>query len=642
MITVTLYGGDLELRIRQEIMLGIGGLKALDAMGINPDVCHMNEGHAAFMALERIRELRNANAMTFDEALEATKSGNVFTMHTPIKAGLDEFSVELMDKYFGGYFPHLGINRKRFLALGRVLPDDDNEPFKMPVLALRLSSYINGVSKLHGQISREMWSGLWPGVPTNEVPIKSITNGTHVKSWLSEEMNSLYERYLGPNWSDETVDKSVWETVSQIPDEELWQTHQRCKGHLIAFTRRRLKEQMARRGTYHTELNWAEEVLDLEALTIGFARRFASYKRANLLLRDPQRLVKLLNDTNRPVQIVFAGKAHPRDTEGKEIIRQIINFANQYDVRRRIVFLENYDINVARMLVQGVDLWLNNPRRPLEASGTSGMKAAINGALNFSTLDGWWCEGYTPEGGWVIGAGEASKDQAYLDAAESQAIYSMLENEIVPLFYARSADGVPRPWLNRVKNSIKWIAPRFNTHRMIAEYTRKFYNPSVAKWRYLTADAMAAAKQLSTWKANLRKAWSGFQIQDVQVSVTNGQQDQPLNSKNTHLKVGSRLDVRALVRLNGACPDDVSVQLYHGTVDAWGNISDGSPVQMDHEQKQGQDGEHWFAGSMACTRTGRQGLAVRILPKHSDLANPYEPGLILWEATSEKTVSPAG
>ncbi|UCF42909.1 MAG: alpha-glucan family phosphorylase [Planctomycetota bacterium] len=639
MITVTLYGGDLELRMRQEIMLGIGGLKALAAMNITPDVCHMNEGHAAFMALERIRELRNANGMTFDEALEATKSGNVFTMHTPIKAGLDEFSVQLMDKYFGTYFPYLGIDRRRFLALGRILPDEDDEPFKMPVLAIRLSSYINGVSQLHGQVSREMWSALWPGIPVNEVPIESITNGTHIKSWLSDEMNSLYERYLGPNWTDETTDKSIWETVSQIPDEEYWQTHQRCKGHLIAFARRRLKEQMARRGTYHTELNWADEILDLEALTIGFARRFVRYKRANLLLKDPQRLVKLLTDPNRPVQIVFAGKAHPRDTEGKEIIRQIIHFADQYDVRRRIVFLEDYDINVARVLVQGVDLWLNNPRRPMEASGTSGMKAAINGALNFSTLDGWWCEGYTSEGGWVIGAGEAYKDQAYQDTVDSQAIYNILENEVVPLFYARSADGVPRPWLNRIKNSIKWIAPRFNTHRMIADYTRRFYSPAASRWQYLAADAMAGAKQLSMWKANLRKAWSSFQIQDVQVSITNGQQNQPLNPKNPQLKVGSQLSVRALVKLNGVSPDDVSVQFYHGSVDAWGNISDGSPIQMEREKASGQDGEYWFAGSMACTKTGRRGLAVRILPRHPELADPYEPGLILWETTSEKNNS---
>jgi len=512
MITSSLYGGDREVRIRQEIMLGIGGLRALTAMDITPTICHMNEGHAGFMALERIRQLQNAKNMTFDEALEATRSGNVFTIHTPVKAGLDEFSVDLMDKYFENYFPELGINRKQFLGLGRINPDNDNESFEMPILALRLSSCVNGVSKLHGQVSRKMWVGLWPGVPVSEVPIVSITNGVHIKSWLSDEMNSLYERYIGPNWSDEAVSESIWERVDQIPDEQFWQAHQRCKGYLVAFARNRLKAQMQRRGTYHTELNWAEEVLDPEVLTIGFARRFATYKRGNLLLKDPSRLVKLLSDPKRPIQIVFAGKAHPRDTEGKEIIRQIIHFATQYDVRRRIVFLEDYDINVARVLVRGVDVWLNTPRRPMEASGTSGMKAAVNGALNISTLDGWWCEGYAPEGGWVIGTGESYEDAGYQDMVESQAIYNLLENEVAPLFYTRSADNLPRAWIFRVKNSIKRIAPLFNTHRMVGEYVRRFYNPTAAKWWYLTAEDCSGAKVLSAWKSNMKTACPEFAI----------------------------------------------------------------------------------------------------------------------------------
>ncbi|OHB61406.1 MAG: alpha-glucan phosphorylase, partial [Planctomycetes bacterium RBG_13_50_24] len=501
MITSSLYGGDRELRIRQEIMLGIGGLKALTAMGIIPTVCHMNEGHAAFMALERIRELRTTENMTFDEAVEATSAGNVFTIHTPVKAGLDEFRVELMDKYFGGYFPKLGINRKRFLGLGRILPDDDSEPFKMPILALRLSSSTNGVSKLHGQISRGIWGSLWPGIPRNEVPIISITNGIHIKNWISDEIDSLYERYLGLNWSEEAMDKSLWESIDQIPDEEFWRMHQRCKEQLIVFARNRLKAQMQRRGTYHTELNHAEEVLDPEALTIGFARRFASYKRGNLLLKDPRRIINLLTDQDRPLQIIFAGKAHPKDTEGKDIIRQIIHFANQNNVRRRVVFLEDYNIDIARFLVRGVDVWLNNPRRPMEASGTSGMKAAVNGVLNMSTSDGWWCEGYTQDGGWVIGVGENYEDNDYQDLVESQAIYDMLENEVIPLFYTRSADNLPRAWIRRIKNSIKWIAPRFNTHRMVAEYTQRFYNPSAAKWRYLTEESCARAKAFSNWKS---------------------------------------------------------------------------------------------------------------------------------------------
>jgi len=636
MITSSLYGGDHELRIRQEIMLGIGGLKALAAMGIAPTVCHMNEGHAAFMAVERIRELRGTKNMTFDEALEVSRAGNVFTIHTPVKAGLDEFRVELMDKYFGGYFPHLGINRKRFLSLGRILPDDDNESFKMPILALRLSSYINGVSKLHGQISREMWGSLWPGVPVSEVPIVSITNGIHIKNWLSEEMNSLYERYLGPNWADETMGKSVWETIDQIPDEELWRAHQRCKEQLIVFARNRLKAQMRRRGTYHSELNHAEEVLDPEALTIGFAKRFVSYKRGDLLLKDPKRLMGLLSNRDRPMQIIFAGKAHPKDSEGKDIIRHIIHFATENNVRRHIVFLEDYDIDMARVLIRGVDIWFSNPRRPMEASGTSGMKAAVNGALNMSTLDGWWCEGYTPEGGWAIGAGESYEDTGYQDMVESQAIYNMLENEIIPLFYTRSADNLPRAWIRRVKNSIKWIAPRFNTHRMVACYTRKFYNPAVAKYRYLTASACAKAREFAEWKANMTQAWPEFAVKDVKMEVSNGEGNEQLNPRQPQLKVGSQLSVSALVKLGRISPNDVSVELYHGPVDTWENIRVGSAVRMDYKQPSDQEGEHWFAGSMPCKETGRRGVAVRILPRHPDLVNPHEMGLILWEKASEK------
>ncbi|MBN2181627.1 MAG: alpha-glucan family phosphorylase, partial [Sedimentisphaerales bacterium] len=634
MITSSLYGGDRELRIRQEIMLGIGGLKALSAMGIQPTICHMNEGHAAFMALERIREIRSTSNMSFDEAVEATKAGNVFTIHTPVKAGLDEFRVELMDKYFGGYFPKLGINRQRFLALGRILPDDETEPFKMPVLALRLSSYANGVSKLHGQVSRGIWGSLWPGTPLNEVPIISITNGIHLKNWITDELISLYDRYLGPNWSDEAMNKSIWENIKHVPDEELWQIHKRCKERLIVFIRNRLKAQMQRRGTYHTELNHAEEVLDPEALTIGFARRFASYQRGNLLLKNPERLMKLLNNNDKPLQIIFAGKAHPKDTEGKDIIRQIVHFANQNSVRRRIVFLENYDIDIARFLVSGVDVWLNNPRRPMEASGTSGMKAAANGVLNMSTADGWWCEGYTPEGGWIIGAGETCDDSDYQDAVESQAIYDMLENEVIPLFYTRSADNLPRAWINRVKNSIRWIAPRFNTHRMVAEYTRRFYHPSAAKWRYLTADNCSRAKAFSGWKSELKNNWPELAVSDVIMEVQNGDGQNQLNPKQPLLKVGTQLYIRALVKLGKVNPNDVSVELYHGPVDNWENIKNGSSVRMNYEKaaEQSQDGEHWFIGSMPCSKTGQHGVAVRVLPKHPDLANPYEMGLILWEA----------
>ncbi len=631
-ITANLYGGDKENRIRQEIMLGIGGFKALMAMNIEPAVCHMNEGHAAFLTLERIHSLRTRTHMNFDEAVEATKPSNVFTLHTCVKAGNDEFPEELMDKYFAGYFPNLGINRKQFLTLGRINPDDETESFKMPVLALRLSTNCNGVSQLHGQVSRQIWAQIWPELPQEEVPIRSITNGIHSKTWLSMEMNDLYQRYLGSNWPDEVVDKSLWQHIEQIPDEELWRTHQRCKERLIAFCRARLKMQLQRRGSYHTELGWAEEVLDPEALTLGFARRFASYKRGYLLLKDPQRLTKLLTQTNRPVQLIFAGKAHPNDTEGKEIIRQIIHFASQRNLRRRLVFIEDYDVDVARSMAQGVDVWLNTPRRPMEASGTSGMKAAINGVINMSTLDGWWCEAYTPDAGWVIGAGEAYSDVGYQDLVESQTIYNLLENEVIPLFFTRSASGLPRAWINRMKSSIRWIAPRFNTNRMLAEYTRRFYNPAVTRWKTLTDSNMARAKNLAAWKTNVKQAWSELAVRTTSVEVNDGKQLVPLSARQPTLEVGAVLKIAANAKLGKLSPDDVVIEVYHGIVDSWGNIIDGSPIKMTYVNSAGQDNEHTFTASLPCQASGQHGFALRILPKHADLFEACEPGLICWEA----------
>lgn len=636
MITTTVYGGDTEMRIRQEIMLGIGGMRALTALGIRPTICHLNEGHTAFSALERARQMMNESKVSFDEAMEAVRAGTVFTVHTPVRAGVDEFSNELMDKYFTDYAPKLGIDKKRLVSMGRILPDDKDEGFKMPILAMRVSSYINGVSKLHGQVSREMWSCLWRRVPTSEVPISSITNGVHTKSWVSEEMSKLYERYLGTNWSDEDADSQVWANIDQMSDEEFWRCHQRGKERLVAFCRRRLKAQMERRGTYHSELNHAEEVLDPEALTIGFARRFASYKRANLLFRDPERLKKLLTNKEKPIQFIFAGKAHPRDGQGKEIIREIIHFAAQLNVRRRILFLEDYDINIARMLVQGVDVWLNNPRRPLEASGTSGMKAAINGALNMSTLDGWWCEGYRPDGGWAIGAGETYDDAAYQDTVESQAIYNILENEVIPLFYTRSADNLPRAWIHRVRKSLGLITPNFNTHRMVMDYANNCYLPAQKRWEYLTAENMSKAKSFASWKKDIRLGWPELAIKDVQVELEDDGNGDELNLGSPRLKVGSTLKVSTKVKLGRLRPEDVSVELYHGPLDARGNIIEGDVIKMAHQDHPGQNGEHWFSGLTPCHVSGRRGVAVRIVPNHPDMANPHELGLVSWESHAEE------
>ena len=634
-ITQALYGGDSEMRICQEIVLGIGGLKALFAMDLEPTVCHMNEGHAAFMALERVRKLRNRYNISFDEALETAKASNVFTVHTPVAAGNDEFPVEMMDKYFSHYYGTLGINREQFLALGRVHPDDEHESFKMPVLALKTSVHRNGVSQLHGEVSRKIWSSLWPELPAAEVPINSITNGVHARTWLSAELNSLYERYLGSRWADEAVDKSIWHNLDQVPDEELWRIHQRGKERLVGFARTRLKRQLQRRGAFHTELSWAEEVLDPEALTIGFARRFATYKRGNLLLQDPQRLIKLLSNTETPVQFIFAGKAHPRDTAGKEIVRQLVHFASDHpEIRRRLIFLEDYDMDIARYLVQGVDVWLNNPRRPMEASGTSGMKAALNGVLNMSTLDGWWCEGYIPDGGWIIGAGEEYDDLSYQDQVEGQAIYNLLEQEVVPLYFNCGKDRLPRRWIRRMKNTIKWCAPRFNTSRMVAEYTRKFYHPADIKWQELTDSELERVKVLSAWKSHVRQNWIDLEIRDVQTRTVTDETTGEVSQEPQELAVGSQVQVQAQVHLGHLEPQDVTVQIYYGHVDSYGHIRDGQIAEMTYEDgTMNEQHVATFAGNIPCRVSGRHGYALRILPRHQDLVEPYESGLILWESS---------
>ncbi|HEX9078654.1 MAG TPA: alpha-glucan family phosphorylase, partial [Desulfuromonadaceae bacterium] len=443
-ITTRLYGGDQDMRIRQEILLGIGGIRALRLLGAEPDVCHMNEGHAAFLALERIRFLMEERKLRFNEALEAVRAGNVFTTHTPVEAGIDHFSAELLEKYLGRYYRSLGLSREEFLGLGRQNPKNPHETFCMAVLALKLAGHCNGVSQLHGEVSRRMWKNIWPELPEEHLPLTSITNGVHIRSWLSGKMAGLLIRYLGPRWLEDSTDASLWRRVARIPDTELWRTHDRCREQLVDFSRRRLKEQLRQVGLTPKEQAVADEVLDPDILTIGFARRFATYKRGTLLLRDLDRLARILNDLERPVQIIFAGKAHPADHHGKELIRQIVQLSHQERFRHRVVFLEDYDLGVARHLVQGVDVWLNTPRRPMEASGTSGMKVAFNGGLNLSVLDGWWVEGYKNNNGWAIGRGEVYEDVEYQNEVEGRAIYDLLENEVVPLFYDRGPDGIPR------------------------------------------------------------------------------------------------------------------------------------------------------------------------------------------------------
>ncbi len=615
-ITAQLYGGDLEMRIKQEILLGIGGMRALVALGIEPSVCHMNEGHSAFLGLERSRMAMQQYNLNFNEALELTASSNVFTTHTPVPAGNDRFPSSLMRRYFAEYSEQLGLRWDAFLALGRENPKDQNESFCMTVLAIRMADFSNGVSRLHGEVSRKMWQRVWPDVPADEIPIHHITNGIHTRTWISQDMADLFNRYLGPRWIADPHDQTIWRRLTDVPEEELWRTHERRRERLVAFARRRLKAQLKRRGYTPKAVSEGDWVLNPEALTIGFARRFATYKRATLLFRDMDRLTKILCNTDRPVQIIFAGKAHPRDDHGKDLIRNIVHTIRENGLRHHIVFIEDYDLNVARYMVQGVDVWLNTPRRPLEASGTSGMKATANGAINMSVLDGWWDEAYNGQCGWAIGEGEEYSDHAYQDEVESNAIYDILEHEVVPLFYDRSADGLPRSWVAKMKHAMADVCPVFNTNRMLVDYTEKFYVKAAQKRNLLIADSVTKAKELTHWKERVTANWDSIHIEDVN-AITGGS-----------LQVGSQLEIQARVNLGQLSPSDIAVQLYEGPLSPKGEITNGNPIPMKVVNE--QDGLYNFQGVIPCNKSGLHGFTVRVLPAHEDMSHPFELFLIAW------------
>ncbi len=616
-LTDRLYGGDRRTRIRQEILMGIGGIRALEALGLRPSICHMNEGHSAFLGLERTRQVMEEHKLSFDQARKITAASHIFTTHTPVPAGLERFGFDLIDEHFTNYYKSLGLNRDQFIDLGRENMGD-YQLFSMPVLALNLSGGANGVARLHGIVSRHLWNWMYPNVPENEIPVDSVTNGIHTQTWISREMGTLLDRYLDPAWRNEDTRPEIWEAIDQVPDSELWRTHERRRERLVAFTRRRLRSQLENRGAPQHEIEAADEVLNPDALTIGFARRFATYKRATLLFRDLERLKKIISNSETPVQIIFAGKAHPHDTGGKELIRQIVNIARGEDFRHSIVFLENYDMSIARMMVQGVDVWLNTPQRPKEASGTSGMKVIYNGGLNCSILDGWWAEGYSPELGWAIGNGEEYPEhelerQNYI---ESEALYNILEKDIIPLFYERGRDGLPREWIGKMKNSMKKLAPYFNTHRMIEEYTDKFYIPSFRRVKEFTGDNLQEGVAFAAWRSHLEKAWPQVKVKQVEIS-------------RNQIKVGSELEVNAQVDLGDLTPDDVRVQLFYGQVDTRGEIGH-SGEAVDMLPINGEDGAYTFTARVLYQTSGERGISVRVLPYHKYLHTSFLPRLITW------------
>jgi len=616
-LTSGLYAGNNETRLRQEILLGIGGVRALKALGEDPIVYHMNEGHCFLVALERIRQFVLDKKLDFETARTVVKSSIVFTTHTPVPAGNDVFPMDLAESYLRPYVDEMGVKWSDFVQLGRARPRDTHEPFGATVFAIKNSNFRNGVSKLHGEVSREMWSDIWPHVNPDESPIASITNGIHIPSWISPEMSDLFDRYLGPRWREDPDNQKTWERINEIPDAELWTTHQRRRSRMVAYCRKRLITQLEKRGAKPQQIDRARESLHPDYLTIGFARRFATYKRGDLIFKNLDRLRTIFNDKDRPVQIIIAGKAHPKDNEGKEIIQRILHIADEAPFRGRIVFIEDYNMDIARYLVEGVDVWLNNPRRPMEACGTSGMKSTANGALNLSVPDGWWVEGYRPELGWSIGAGESYDNLDYQDLVESTAIYDLLEREIIPLFYDRGLDGMPRGWVAMMKKSMRALCPVFNSNRMVEEYTDKCYMEAALDYRSLVSSDYQNARDVMNWKSNLRKSWERIQIIEM---------NQDLDEE---VRVHDEMRIRAKVQLGELKPNEVSVRVYYGYLTSSGTLLQTSDVFMEHMEDQGS-GVHVFGATLQCERTGRFGYSVRILPRHRYNRYPLDLGLICW------------
>lgn len=616
-LTAQLYGGNPEMRLQQEIILGIGGVKMLDALGIQVTAVHMNEGHSAFTFFERARMLMKDKGLSYGEAIEVVRQSSIFTTHTNVQAAHDVFSPEMMKTYFGNYLREFNIPLHDFLDCGRVNPENHQESFSMTVAAVKNSAFVNGVSTLHSEVSRDMLKNLWPAVPPEHVPIQPITNGIHIPSWISFEMNDLFERYLGGKWSDKQDYRDSWEKVQNIPDPELWSVHEIRRRRLIAFTRQRLQKQLLAKGASNLLINESQEALNPTALTIGFARRFATYKRAYLIFKDKERLLKILNDPARPVQLIFAGKAHPQDQAGKELIKDIISFMSAEHLRGKIAFIEDYDINVARYLVSGVDIWLNTPLRPLEACGTSGMKAACNGVLNFSVLDGWWDEAYDLKNGWAIGNREAYTDKEYQDEVESKAIYSILEKDIIPLFYERGSDGLPREWIRMMKHSLVTIASRYNTNRMVKEYFNKFYRPASENFARLSAEDFRPARELVKWKNRMRVDFSALRIENVQADT------------GRTYKSGESFQVQAELSLGKLSPEEVRVDVYYGTIVGEDVLQNSALARLGDVEKTGE-GRFRFSGVIPCARTGNFGFKLRVTPFHPLMLDPYEMGLVLW------------
>ncbi len=615
-ITSRLYAGDPKIRLAQEVLLGIGGMRCLESMGIYPTVCHMNEGHCAFATLERLSQTISRYNVDLKTAEEIVTRTTVFTTHTPVAAGHDEFPVDIVKPYLDPLADRLGVSVEETISWGQAVKSGPDAPLSMFVLGLRMAQYCNGVSELHGKVARRMWSHVWQGTPEDEVPIIHITNGIHIPSWISIENAMLFERYIGPEWYLHMSNVETTRRIDEIYDEELWRAREMSRSRLIRSCRTLMIKQYSRRNAPKEMMRDAESVLDQDILTIVFARRFATYKRAYLLLKDPERLEAMITSEDRPVQFIFAGKAHPRDNEGKELIKSIIEFARRANVRHRIVFLEDYDINIARHLVQGGDVWLNTPRRPFEACGTSGMKAAANGLLNVSILDGWWCEGYAEGRGWRIGNGEEYTDPAYQDSVEGQALYNVLENEVIPCFYERKNGDIPGRWLKMMKESMSMAMQYFCTHTMVSKYEKLFYAPAAKQLFSLSSDNAKTAVLLSAQYKRLKTLWGNIKIEP------------PVRETEGTFRVGESFTVTAVVNLGELRPDEVNLELYYGPLKTVDVISESHHEEMTVKENR-SNGAYLYTCNITCGASGRYGFTVRAVPKGDDRIR-FAPGLITW------------
>lgn len=619
-VTERLYGGGGELRLQQEMLLGMGGVRALRLWSqitgaATPDVYHANEGHAGFLGVERISELVRAEGMTFDAALEAVRGATVFTTHTPVPAGIDRFDTSLIELYFGGAQALEGVPVERLLRLGAETYEGGSaHMFNMAVMGLRLAQRANGVSRLHGVVSREMFDGLWPGFDDAEVPITSITNGVHGPTWVDRKVFELARTHADVHELDT---QESWEAFATVPRDAVWATKRELRLQLVEEARARTRKSWLERGASQAELGWIDQILDPDVLTIGFARRVPTYKRLTLMLRDPARLKKLLLHPTRPIQLVIAGKSHPADETGKQLIQQLVKFADDPEVRHRIVFLPNYDIAMALHLYPGCDVWLNNPLRPFEACGTSGMKAALNGALNLSILDGWWDEWFDGKNGWAIPTADGVDDPDRRDDIEAKALYDLVEFQVAPRFYDTDEDDLPQNWLAMMMHTVTTLGPKVRASRMVRDYTEQLYVPAARSGWALKDGDYAGARDLADYKAKARGAWGDVHVDHVESS---GVGDSP--------EIGETLHVTAYVSLGELTPDDVEVQVVHGRTNHHGDqLHDVSSVPLAHVESY-EHGRHQFSGDLLLRSSGAFGYTVRVLPKHEGLARPSELGLV--------------